>query len=126
MSTEIIQDTLVNREIFMDYINKNEGVMVLKFGADWCGPCQRVKEDIYKLFNMTPENVTCFDINVDNCSDLYFYLKRRKQINGIPAILVYHKDNKSFAPNISLSGANIVEITSIFNVINKMGSTLLL
>lgn len=125
MPAEIIQDTLINRDIFMDYINKNDGVMVLKFGADWCGPCKRVETDLHKLFNNTPESVTCFNINVDNCSDLYFYLKKKKQINGIPAILVYHKDNKSFAPDISQAGANIVEIKAIFKIINKMGHNLL-
>ena len=125
MPQEIIKNTLLTRDEFHSYLNQNEGIVVIKFGADWCGPCQRVKQDIHKLFMHTPENVTCFDIDVDNCSDLYFYLKNKRQVNGIPAILVYHTNNKTFAPDISQTGANLVEIRALFNVVNKMANDLL-
>ena len=32
-----------SREEFKDIIMQNSGIMILKFGADWCGPCQKIK-----------------------------------------------------------------------------------
>ena len=34
-----------------------------------------------------PENVTVFDIDVDDSFDLYAWMKTKKQVNGIPVLL---------------------------------------
>ena len=38
LDKEIIT-SIPSRKDLMDIINKNDGILVLKFGAEWCGPC---------------------------------------------------------------------------------------
>ena len=76
--------------------------MVFKFGADWCAPCQSIK-DVEKYFAETPDNVICFDLDIDESFDLYAFLKSKKMLTGIPSILAYLKGNESFASDFAYS-----------------------
>ena len=40
-----------SREEFKDIIMQNSGIMILKFGADWCGPCQKIKPYVEECLN---------------------------------------------------------------------------
>lgn len=113
-----------DRNMYMTYIKENPGILVFKFGADWCGPCKQIEDDLEQHFANTPDNVICFDLNVDQCVDVYSFLKQRKQINGIPAILAYFKGNESFAPNLSHVGSNKVELKNFFDKINHYAEQL--
>ena len=119
MSSSIIT-SLPTRKLFKECIINNKGIVVIKFGATWCGPCQRICEEVTKQFQQTSSNVTCYNLDVDECVDLYSFLKSKRQLNGIPAILVYHKDNNSFAPDLIQTGADINEIRNLFHMIHKM------
>ena len=35
-----------DREEFLAILKENPGIMVLKIGADWCAPCQTIKDDV--------------------------------------------------------------------------------
>ena len=51
----------------LDNSDKKQNVAILiKFGAQWCGPCQKIKEYCHKIFNNYPTKVICFDIDVDD------------------------------------------------------------
>lgn len=113
-----------NRDMYMTYIKENPGIIIFKFGANWCGPCKQIEDDLEQHFANTPDNVICFDINVDECIDVYSFLKQRKQISGIPAILAYFKGNESFAPNLSHVGGNKEELEQFFDKINNYAEQL--
>ncbi len=57
---------------------KDNGAIIMKFGATWCGPCQRIKALCHNLFAQMPENVICFDIDIDDNMELYMAYKAKK------------------------------------------------
>ena len=112
--SNIINSTITRDNFFNDVLANNEGLVILKFGAEWCRPCKLCKKQVYSYFNNMPENVTCYDVDVDDSFDLYAFLKSKRMINGIPVILAYKKGNTSFAPDMSVTGANAESITKFF------------
>ena len=57
LDKEIIT-SIPSRKDLMDIINKNDGILVLKFGAEWCGPCKKIEKQVVDWFNILPANVT--------------------------------------------------------------------
>lgn len=95
-----------SRQDFMRLLENNPGLIIIKLGATWCGPCKTIKPVVDAFFASSPSNVICCDIDVDQSTDLYAYLKSKKMVNGIPAMLCYKKGNKSFIPDDSVTGSN--------------------
>ena len=93
---------------------KNPGLIILKLGATWCGPCKRIQPVLDAFFATSPDNVICCDIDVDESTDLYVFFKGRKMVNGIPAILLFKKGNTSFIPDDSITGADPNELSKFF------------
>jgi len=100
---------------FAQLLSLNPGVLIIKFGADWCGPCKLIEKDVTNFMSLMPDNVQCAIINVDDCTDVYSFLKSKKMINGIPAILVYYKGNTNVFPDDMVVGADINKIADLFN-----------
>tara|TARA_B100000927_G_scaffold224645_1_gene184410 strand:- start:1296 stop:1694 length:399 start_codon:yes stop_codon:yes gene_type:complete len=92
-----------DRDQFLSILKENTGIMVFKFGADWCAPCQSIKDDVEHYFAQTPDNVICFDLDIDESFDLYAFLKSKKMVTGVPSILAYLKGNESFASDFAYS-----------------------
>ena len=99
---------------FAEILESNPGVVIIKFGAEWCGPCKKIEAQVHASMNLMPENVQCYIIDVDDCFELYAYLKSKKMVNGIPAILAYYKDNTSYIPSDSVLGANPEQVDLFF------------
>tara|TARA_B110000967_G_scaffold206847_1_gene254609 strand:- start:6021 stop:6416 length:396 start_codon:yes stop_codon:yes gene_type:complete len=98
-------------------LENNPGLLILKFGADWCGPCKLIEEDITKYFNNMPNNVQCGIIDIDICFDLYAFLKSKKIIATIPAILCYKKYNLStIAPDHIHMSSDKNELRNFINI----------
>ena len=64
------------------------------------------------------------DVDVDECVDLYAFLKKSKRINGIPAIFLYSKeitknmdDDYIYIPHASVSGTKERDIQKLFDLI---------
>jgi thiol-disulfide isomerase/thioredoxin len=112
------KEVIVSREEFQDLLNENNTVIVFKFGATWCTPCQAIKSHVKHCVSKLPNNICCLELDVDDSFDLYAYLKSKKQVNGIPCLLAYKSGNTSFAPDSSISGTNLENITSFFNNLN--------
>ena len=67
--------------------NKN---IVMKFYADWCGPCKKVASICEEAFCSLGENTIKVVIDIDEQLDLYMFLKRKRIITGIPCTLAWH------------------------------------
>ena len=97
--------------------------IVLKFGATWCKPCQVIKERCHSYFRQMPSSVKCYNIDIDENTELYTFLKTKRMINGVPTLLGYinrsdRETNLWHIPDISVSGSNSTNIDIFFQRIN--------
>lgn len=115
--TELVSSELIT------YRNNSQPYMIyiIKFGASWCGPCQKIKqvcENYFYKINQNHKNITCIDIDVDETIELYTVLKKRKMVNGLPTILSYYGGHKEsdhwFIPDDSISGGDIEKVKDFF------------
>ena len=114
MNSKTIISFFKSRQDFLGLLQKNPGLVILKLGATWCGPCKKIKPVLDGFFASSPDNVICCDIDVDESTDLYSFLKSKKMVNGIPVILLYKKGNTTFIPDDSITGINPVELDNFF------------
>ena len=110
------------RDVFFELLKINPGVFVFKFGAEWCTPCKAIKKYIDNVSLVLPNNETIYiySVDVDECFDLYAYLKQKKMVSGIPSLLAYKKGNTYFAPDASISGTSESDLNHFFNTCLKM------
>lgn len=101
-------------EDFQRLLENNPGLIILKMGATWCGPCKKIKPVLDGFFASSPDNVICCDIDIDECPVLYSYFKNRKMVNGIPVIIAYKKGNTSYIPDDSITGSDPVQLDQFF------------
>jgi len=114
MSKKVIISHFQSRNDFMRLLDNNPGLVIVKLGSSWCGPCKKIKPVLDAFYATSPDNVICCDIDVDECTDLYSYFKSKKMVNGIPVILLYKKGNNSYIPDDSITGADPVELDKFF------------
>jgi len=118
VNDEISQEGLISLQ---ESMNRND-VILVKFGAEWCNPCKKIKEKCYENFNKLPNNVYIYDIDVDEHLDLYGKLKTKKMLKGLPTILAYYGGKKEhwYIPDDSFSGSDLKDLDSFFHRCNQM------
>ena len=112
---KIIITDFEDKEQFFTALKYNPGLIFIKFGADWCGPCAHIHDLVYQNFLRLPDEALCADIDIDNNYDIYSYLKSKRMIDGIPVILCYKKGNESYIPDDMVVGADPEQVTLFFN-----------
>ena len=116
-----IMTQIKDRIHFVELLQTNPGAIIIKFGANWCGPCKMIENQVHTLMNMMPNNVQSVIVDVDECVDLYSFLKSKKMANGIPLILVYYRGNLNYVPDDRVVGADKNQITKLFtNVVDRV------
>lgn len=114
---------ITSREEFHDLLKQNPGLIIIKMGAEWCGPCKRIKQQVYSFFSSAPSQVVCADIDIakvypmpdgKTTFDLYTYLKHKRLTNGVPVILCYKQGNTSFIPDDSITGGDPDALNAFF------------
>jgi len=118
MSKQIISE-IENRGAFLTLLTHNPGLIVLKLGAEWCGPCKTIKNAVHGFFATSPPEVVCCDIDVDKSFDFYSFLKSKKMVNGIPVLLCYKKGNSTYIPDDIVTGSNPQELHNFFTRCGK-------
>ena len=113
MNKKVISE-IANRETFIHLLEHNPGLIVLKLGAEWCGPCHQIKDVVHAFFASSPDEVVCCDIDVDVSFDFYSFLKSKKMVNGIPVMLCYKKGNKTFIPDAIHTGSDAQGLHNFF------------
>jgi thiol-disulfide isomerase/thioredoxin len=103
-----------DRNHFLEIIKSNPGILIIKFGAKWCGPCKVIENDVKYAFSVMPDNVQCMNIDIDLYPDVYAFLKAKRIVNGVPAILSYVKTNLSYIPDDIVIGANTPDVRAFF------------
>ncbi len=89
---------------------------VLKFTANWCGPCKSIKSLVQTLVSEIPADckLACYEIDVDESFELYAIMKRARLVNGIPALLFYSATGTSVRSDDSVTGSNEQGIRGFF------------
>ena len=114
MPSKDVISQIPDKETFFRLLEHNTGLIVLKLGAKWCGPCKKIKDVVDGFFASSPSDVICGDIDVDDSFEFYSFLKNKKIVNGIPVILCYKKGNRTYMPDDSVTGADPVELHKFF------------
>jgi len=109
-----ILTALPTKQSFQNSLDANPGIIIIKFGAEWCGPCKKIEGHVKNLMNKMPNNIQCYIIDIDNSLEIYSFLKNKKMVNGIPVILAYYSENTSYIPDDVVIGADVVKINEFF------------
>ena len=104
----------VSKAQFGEFLEKNPGLIILKLGATWCGPCKAIEKQVYECIGKMPNNVQSIIIDIDDSFEIYSFLKTKKMVNGIPAILCYEKGNTSYIPTHSVLGSDVQQVNMFF------------
>jgi thiol-disulfide isomerase/thioredoxin len=118
--SNIIQTVIENRTHFaqiLEHATKMSHTIVVKFGADWCGPCKRCHQQVHHHMTLLPPNFVCFVIDVDEFVDVYAFLKSKKVVNGIPTLLAYSPGSIPIAPTYCVTGSDPRQIDVFFEQI---------
>jgi len=117
--------TEINRKRVLDIFTPPDvNILIIKFGASWCGPCKKVNP-LYNQFiqynNNNNNNIIFADIDIDNeiNHELYYTLKKLRMIKGIPTIMAFykktHRDNEHwYVPDDAVSGYNVQQLSDFF------------
>ena len=96
---------------------KEKELIVLKFTADWCGPCKSIKDICMQFEKTRPSSIQYYEIDIDESIELYMKLKKMKMLNGIPALFAYKSGTKDhwFIPDDSQLGSDKTNVNAFFN-----------
>jgi thiol-disulfide isomerase/thioredoxin len=110
-----IKHNIESLQKFQEILEENKSIIIIKFGATWCNPCKNLNPYFIDYMNKAPKNIQYYILDVDENEILYSFLKSKKRIQGIPAILAYYKGNQSYIPNDSIRGFDVKELYSFFD-----------
>lgn len=99
--------------------NAKSHIIILKFTANWCGPCKRIQNLVESHFNNLPENAIIFELDIDDPANipLYSTLKSKRQLKGIPGIVAFYSDVERpfwYVPDACVNNANVPSINNFF------------
>jgi thiol-disulfide isomerase/thioredoxin len=128
---EIILETREDLSFFLK--NTPYDFVILKFYADWCKPCKLISPFVTSLLEDKAQKFEAqglknkfifVSVDVDECFDLYAFMKKQKMINGIPALFLYSKkvykqneEKHMYIPQASISGTKEDEIKKVLDFI---------
>ena len=75
----------ITEENFENEVLKSEGVVLIDFYADWCGPCKMMSPVIDEIAKELQGNVKVGKINVDNNQELAI----KYDVMSIPTIIIF-------------------------------------
>lgn len=96
---------LQNRTTFRKWLTEQTQTVVVKFYADWCKPCQTIKQLVHDRV-LEHGSIILVEVNVDTHRDI----ASAYRIRGIPAMMSF----RGGLPQHTVSGADIAQINQFF------------
>ena len=109
--------TELSKDQFGQALLNNQGAFVVKFGAEWCGPCKKIEPLVHSWMAQFPPTIQGAIIDIDDNFEIYALLKSKKQVNGVPAILCYKKGNLTAIPDHIVVGADENQVNAFFQTV---------
>lgn len=101
-------------EEFGELLKNNPGYIIVKFGATWCKPCQKIESQVHDLMEKLSEKYLCFVIDIDEYFELYAHFKAKRLLNGIPTIMAWKKGNINIVADHVVSSSKADEVNFFF------------
>lgn len=93
----------LNMENFEETISAADGIVLVDFWAQWCGPCKMMASVLDEIETEHPE-ITVAKVDVDENSDI----ASQYQITSIPTLIVF-KDGSPAAVSVGFKPKNEIE-----------------
>lgn len=106
--------TEMSKEEFAHALSYNEGILIIKFGAEWCGPCKKIDPLVYEWMGKLPPGAKGAIIDIDESFELYAFLKSKRMVNGVPVILCYKRGNLNYVPDLVVVGSDENQVNAFF------------
>ena len=74
---------------FEQQVLKSDKPVLVKFEADWCGPCQAMKPTIAELADEYGEKLTIATVDIDQNNQTPYKLG----IRGVPTVILFNNGN---------------------------------
>ena len=103
-----------NLQQFSELLKNNPGLVIIKLGATWCGPCKRIEPQVHYFMDNLPPCMQGVILDVDENFEIYAFFQKKKVTKGIPAILCYEKGQTDHIPCDSVLGSDKDEINLFF------------
>ncbi len=109
-----IMNANLTADQYINLIRQNDGILIFKLGATWCGPCQQILPVLNKALPQMPSCVTSYIIDIDKSPEVFSLFKRKRLSSGVPIICCYYKENKEVYPDDMVVGADNNKINEFF------------
>jgi len=109
---------------FQQMVAQNQGVLIVKYGATWCGPCKAIDPILKLAYTKLPENVQVVVVDIDECLDVYSFMTKKRMLNGVPALTAYVRGNTSHVPDYGVTGADMTRVQKFFERVLVSASVL--
>ncbi len=85
----------------VDNLLDTDRMLVIDFGAEWCGPCKRIGPIVEKFANDNVDTVDAAYVDIGK----YPILAQRFGVMGVPTVIIIRgkKEAKRFGANLQLS-----------------------
>lgn len=103
MSKEIINAT---NETFSTIINETEGLVLVDFWAEWCGPCKMIAPILEQVAEEGKVQVVKVDVDTEQ------EIAAKFGIRGIPTLMLFKKSIKVGTKVGALSKSNLDDFIS--------------
>ena len=110
----------MDRKQFIQVLEENPGVVVVKYGATWCKPCKLIEPYLNEKKRTLRPNTAYYELDVDDDFDLYAHLKTKKQVKGVPVLLAFKKGNVTPYADKSITGTNRPDLDYFFESLDSL------
>jgi thioredoxin 1 len=88
---------------------KHDGVVLVDFGATWCGPCKALAPIVGKIAEDYQGKVKVATIDIDNCPEV----TKKYGIRSVPTLMVFHNGEKTGQNAGLTSRENIIKLLNV-------------